>query len=303
MLTNINLNLLRSLHILLQECHVTRAAERLHITQSAMSRQLAQLRELCQDPLLIREGNQLVPSSKATQLQTKLDALLAEFDALLTDAPFDPSTYHGELVFASSDYVAHYVLPHIAVHLTALAPNLDIAFQLWQPKLLNELHQSNIQLASSMFPEQPTAVSSMHIGSDKSVCIMRCGHPLADSCQLDIEDFLSYSHIKITGGGDKDSFIEDYLQHLGQQRRIAFKVPFFATAMDRLVNSDYLLVVPEHIASNLSKHWPVIYLPLPFAAPIQHYWLFWHPKYDNQPAHRWLRMQIADTLKSADYSI
>jgi len=78
MLNNINLNLLRSLHVLLEECHVSRSAARLHITQSAVSRQLAQLRDLCGDPLLIRQGNQMIPTPRAIALKSKLDALLAD---------------------------------------------------------------------------------------------------------------------------------------------------------------------------------------------------------------------------------
>ncbi|MCG6450989.1 LysR family transcriptional regulator, partial [Vibrio parahaemolyticus] len=114
MLNNINLNLRRSLHVLVEECHVSRTADRLHITQSAVSRQLAHLRDLCGDPLLIRQGNQLIPTPRAIALKSKLDALLAEFDHLLDDQPFEPRQGQGELVIASSDYVAQYVLPDIA---------------------------------------------------------------------------------------------------------------------------------------------------------------------------------------------
>lgn len=98
MLSNINLNLLRSLHVLLDECHVSRAAERLHITQSAMSRQLAQLRELCGDPLLVRDGNRLVPTARALTLQSKLLGLLDEFEHLFSAPSFVPEQWQGEFV-------------------------------------------------------------------------------------------------------------------------------------------------------------------------------------------------------------
>lgn len=145
MLNNINLNLLRSLHVLLEECHVSRTADRLHITQSAVSRQLAQLRDLCGDPLLIRQGNQLIPTPRAIALKSKLDALLAEFDHLLDDQPFEPRQWQGELVIASSDYVAQYVLPDIASHLGEQAPQLDMAYRLWQPNfLINFMRRASI---------------------------------------------------------------------------------------------------------------------------------------------------------------
>ncbi|MFH4528601.1 LysR family transcriptional regulator [Vibrio diabolicus] len=303
MLNNINLNLLRSLHVLLEECHVSRTAERLHITQSAVSRQLAQLRDLCGDPLLIRQGNQLIPTPRAIALKSKLDALLAEFDHLLDDKPFEPQLWQGELVIASSDYVAQYVLPDIASHLGEQAPQLDLAYRLWQLDFIDKLHELGIHLASSMYPTQPEGVSSINIGSDKSVCLMKASHPLAGKASISIEDLISHSHIQVTGGGDKDSSTDMALKDRGLMRHITFKVPFFSAAVNRLVSSDHLMVVPEHIANNLAKHWPLVHKALPFETPTHEYWLMWHPKYDNDPAHQWVREQIHAVMKISEYSI
>ncbi|MDV6252379.1 LysR family transcriptional regulator [Vibrio sp. EA2] len=303
MLNHINLNLLRSLHVLLEECHVSRTAERLHITQSAVSRQLAQLRELCGDPLLIRQGNQLIPTPRAIALKEKLDALLAEFDHLLDDKPFEPKDWQGELVIASSDYVAQYVLPDIASHLCEFAPQLDMAYRLWQPDFLDKLHELGIHIASSMYPSKPEGVSSINIGSDNSVCLMKDSHPLAKCKSISAKQLVSYSHIKVTGGGDKDSSADLALKEIGLQRHIALKVPFFSAAVNRLVKSEHLMVVPEHIALNLAKHWRLVNKPLPFATQTHEYWLMWHPKYDTDPAHRWVREQIRTVMKLSEYSI
>ncbi|MBR9786568.1 MAG: LysR family transcriptional regulator [Vibrionaceae bacterium] len=303
MLNHINLNLLRSLHVLLEECHVSRTAERLHITQSAVSRQLAQLRELCGDPLLIRQGNQLIATPRALALKEKLDALLAEFDHLLDDKPFEPQDWQGELVIASSDYVAQYVLPDIASHLSELAPQLDMAYRLWQPDFLDKLHELGIHIASSMYPAKPEGVSSINIGADNSVCLMKGSHPLAKCKSITAKQLVSYSHIQVTGGGDKDSSTDLALKEMGLQRHIAFKVPFFSAAVNRLVTSDHLMVVPEHIALNLAKHWNLINKPLPIETQTHQYWLMWHPKYDTDPAHRWVREQIRTVMKLSEYSI
>ncbi|USD67590.1 LysR family transcriptional regulator [Vibrio sp. SCSIO 43136] len=303
MLGNINLNLLRSLIILLEECHVTRAAERLHISQSAVSRQLAQLRELCQDPLLVREGNHLIPTTKALALQDKLQALFGEFDSLLNDLPFDPSSYQGEIVFSSSDYVAQYVFPHIAKHLSELSPQLNIGYQLWEPSLIDKLNESGIDLASSMFPDKPKQVSSIELGSDYPVCVMANNHPLAHQDSISIEDMMRHAHIKVTGGADKDSLIDHQLAEQGCSRRIALRVPFFSTAMELLVNSEHLMIMQEHIATNLANHWAITSFPLPFSTQEQYYWLFWHPKFDNDPAHEYIRNEIVKVMGVCDYSI
>ncbi len=303
MLNNINLNLLRSLHVLLEECHVSRTAERLHITQSAVSRQLAQLRELCGDPLLVRQGNQLLPTPRALALKDKLDALLAEFDHLLDDKPFEPRDWQGELVIASSDYVAQYVLPDIASCLSEQAPQLDIAYRLWQPDFLDKLHELGIHVASSMYPSKPEGVSSINIGSDTSVCLMHKAHPLASCKAISVEQLIGYSHIKVTGGGDKDSSTDLALKDMGFKRHIAFKVPFFSAAINRLVASEHLMVVPEHIALNLAKHWELAIKPMPIQTQTHEYWLMWHPKYDNDPAHRWVREQMCAAMQMSEYSI
>lgn len=127
LLSQINLNLLRSLQVLLDECHVSRAAERLNITQSAVSRQLSQLRELCGDPLLVRDGNTLVPTPRALAIQGRLDDLLGEFESLLSDDVFDPKTWQQEFVISSSDYVAQYILPNVVSVMVEQAPKVNIA--------------------------------------------------------------------------------------------------------------------------------------------------------------------------------
>lgn len=303
MLSNINLNLLRSLHVLLDECHVSRAAERLHITQSAMSRQLAQLRELCGDPLLVRDGNRLVPTARALTLQSKLLGLLDEFEHLFSAPSFVPEQWQGEFVFASSDYVAQYIFPAAAQALMQQAPRLNLSYRLWQPSYLTALLDSGIHLASTMLPQAPRDLSSVHIGQDSSVCLMRADHPLAQQSSLSLDAFLAYSHIKVTGGGDKDSATDRALGEKGLARRIALQVPFFTAAVNCLLQSDHLMVVPKHIAVNLAKNHPLVDLPLPLSTEAHQYWLMWHPKYDSDLAHRWAREVVLAIMLSCQYSI
>lgn len=303
MLNKINLNLLRSLHVLLQERHVSRTAERLHITQSAVSRQLSQLRSLLDDPLLIRDGNQLVATPRAVQIGAKLNDLFNEFETLLIDKPFEPLEWTGELVMASSDYVAQYILPDIAGIFAIQAPNVSLQYQLWLPEYLTQLADGPIQLASTMLPEKPSGVSSVQIGEDRSVCVMRKSHPLDRNKALTVEDLLAYSHIRVSGGGDKDGYIDEALRNIGHSRHIALKVPFFSAAFNSLCRSDHLMVIPFHIAHNLSQRLDIAYSPLPLETPTHKYWLLWHPKYDQDPAHQWSREKIKEAMDNSAYSI
>ncbi|TKF16512.1 LysR family transcriptional regulator [Vibrio genomosp. F6] len=303
MLNKMNLNLLRSLYVLLEERHVSRTAERLHITQSAVSRQLSQLREWFDDPLLVRDGNQLIPTPRAEQLSLKLVDLFSEFETLIDDKPFEPLEWDDQFVMASSDYVAQYILPEIAQLFATQAPKVNLHYQLWLPEYLNQLAEGSIQLASTMLPEKPAGVSSVQIGEDRSVCVMRKGHPLDRNTALSVEEMLAYSHIRVSGGGDKDSYIDKALKDIGRARNIALTVPFFSAAFNSLCRSDYLMVIPFHIAHNLSQHIELSYLPLPVETPTHKYWLLWHSKYDQDPAHQWGREMIKSVLDKSEYSI
>ncbi|GLT18423.1 LysR family transcriptional regulator [Vibrio zhanjiangensis] len=302
-LNHINLNLLRSLQVLLEECHVSRAALRLNITQSAVSRQLAQLRELCGDPLLVRQGNILVPTPRALSMQDQLSCLLEEFEQLFQGKPFDPKTWCQEFVFSSSDYVAQYIIPSVVSELAKQAPNVNLNYRLWQPDYLQSLGEMGIHLASTMQPHQPTHITSIKIGEDKSVCLMRRGHPASKENTLSIDDLTRYSYIKVTGGGDKDSITDDALKIMGLNRRIALKIPFFSAAVNALSSSDYLMLVPEHIALNLTQDHPLVYFPLPFEVRPHLYWLMWHPKYDQDNAHIWVRKMVLSSMRTSRYSI
>lgn len=226
MVNHINLNLLRSLQVLLEECHVSRAAMRLHLTQSAVSRQLSQLRELCDDPLLVRSGNQLVATPRALTLLQRVNQVLQQADELFNDAPFDPTTWQQEFVFASSDYVAQFIVPQIIPILGQQAPMVDFSYRLWQQEYLHNMQQLGIDLASTMLPEAPSHLSSIKLGEDKSVCLIRSDHPLNQTSSWTAEDVVSFPHLRVTGGGDKDTHADIALQKLGLQRRIAVKVPF-----------------------------------------------------------------------------
>lgn len=300
---NINLNLLRSLKVLLEECHVSHAAQRLNLTQSAVSRHLSLLREMFADPLLVRDGNVLIPTPKALLLQHKLEGWFVELDDMMSDETFEPQHWDGEFVFSSSDYVAQYILPNIIQVLMQEAPNVTLSYRLWQPNLLNQLHESGIHLASSMSLEAPQGLSSLQIGEDHSVCLMSAHHPLATSNAPTLEELLSYPHIKIVAGGDKDGLFEAALSERGLTRRIALNVPFFFAAAQALCQKELLLVTPEHIAQHLSEHYDLTYHALPIATPKHKYWLTWHSKYDLDPSHIWARSMIEQVMKRAKGSV
>ncbi|WP_415901552.1 LysR family transcriptional regulator [Neptuniibacter sp. QD29_5] len=296
-MNRLNLNLLRALVIMLEERNVTRAADRLHLTQSAMSRQLSQLRDHFADPLLIREGNDYLLSAKAKELLPKVQAILAEVDELGEGDSFNPAECVRRFSFACTDHVAQFIFPDILQKLRQEAPGIDISYEMWRPELLTRLGQLPLDLASTTTNSLPENVLSIHIGQDSPVCLMAKNHPLAGQT-LTIEKMLEYSFLRLNSGGDKDSFFDRALEAQGLQRRIQFEVPFFSAAFQVLSSEPMLMILPQHIASNALAHFPLSYAELPLdEVPQNNYHLCWHALHDQDPAHRWLRNLIADLLR------
>lgn len=294
---NNNLNLLRTLQVLLEECHVSHAAERLHLTQSAVSRQLTQLRELFHDPLLVREKNHLVPTPRAEQIKQRLNDVLTECDDLFQPEVFQPELWKGRVAIASSDHVAQYFMPDLVENFSENAPNLNVVYHSWSPKKFEQLGELDIQLVSTTAPEVPDGLCGLLTGEDHPVCVMSTSHPLATNESLSLDDFLRYNHVSVVGGGDKDSFVDIALAERELKRRIQFTVPFFSSALTTICRTDMLLVIPEHIAISMQRNFSVTYFPLPLQAPKQKYWLIWHPKYQNDTSHQWLRETVFEVMQ------
>lgn len=299
---HLNLNLLRALSVLLETRNVTHTADRLHLTQSAMSRQLSQLRQYFDDPLLIREGNDYLLSAKAHQLIPRVQQILSAVENLKREDAFDPKHCKRRFRFACTDYVAQLIFPEVLKRLQEQAPEIDMIYRLWQPDWLHNMANLPLDFASTMIQSPPENVRSIYMGQDRSVCLMNQKHPLVTHHSPELADLLRYPFIHINSGGDKDSFFDRALADTGMSRRILFEVPFFSAAFQYLSQSDALLIVPEHIAFNASRHFNLDYCPLPVPSPDNHYHFCWHSLYDKDPAHQWVRECIADVLIDSIYS-
>ncbi len=298
----LNLNLLRALAVLLQGRNVTQAAEALHLTQSAMSRQLGQLRDYFGDPLLIREGNDYLLSARAKQLLPQVQSILSEIDNLRDEQGFNPASCRRRFSFACTDYVAQFIFPDVLRQLQLQAPGIDIIYRIWQPDWLQRLGQLPLDFVSTMTPQVPENLFSIHMGQDSPVCLMAAGHPLADTDALCLEAMLDYSFVHLNSGGDKDSFFDRELENRGLSRRVLFEVPFFSAAFQVVASGQTLMVLPEHIARNAARQFPLCWRPLPLPVPENHYHLCWHAVHDRDPAHHWVRCLIAEQIRTSMYS-
>ena len=294
-LSSINLNLISALKALLDEASVTRAAARLNVTQSAMSKNLAQLRDIFDDRLLIRVGNRLVLTERARELHSGVDAVLSDISRLVDGADFRPVTCSKLFRIATTDYVAQNVLPEALEIISADAPDIRVEITLWTHGDARRLADGSLDFVSCIMDERVEGLRSDRINYDRFVCCMRKGHALAG--RLDRESYCAAKHAVVTGGGDKVRPIDDYLIRNGKSRRIVFSTPLFGSALEMVKRSDFLLTIPAHIAYNVQGQYSLHIADLPFDVPDFEYFLFWHESRERDRSHTWFRRRLMQEIR------
>lgn len=283
-----NLNLLPTLKVLLETRNISRAAELLNLSQPSISKQLGQLRSEFGDELLVREGQRWLLTPRAEALAAQLADSLGALERLYEAPEFAPERCERVFRLASSDYVAQHILPDICAALARAAPRAALEYSLWDKRQLPQLWQSELDMVSTITELVPDQIRGLHQGEDRLVVLMGRHHPLSGMA-LSLEDYLTWPHLQVSGGGDKDSPVEQVLAPRGLSRRWFARVPFFQAAVEVLLRTDCLMTTPAHIAWQLSREHALSFCDLPFATRVQQYHLLWHQRHHLDPAHRWFR--------------
>jgi len=261
-----------------------------------MSKTLSQIRETFHDAILVREANQFVLTHKAQQLKAQLPSLIQQLDELYVPATMEPQQCQRKFTFASSDYVAQAILPIIFSKLQQQAPLASVEYELWHKDRLTQLADSSLDLVSTITAQVPENLYGKMMAQDQLVVVFRSSHALAQS-SMSVDDYTHARHILISGGGDKDSTVDRALSALGQERSIFATVPFFQSAIELLLATDTILTTPLHIAADFAQRYDLQIKPLPLEVAPQHYYLLWHAKHHQDPAHRWFRELCYPLLK------
>ncbi len=301
-LSRINLNLLTALHQLLRCRSVSQAARALFVTQPAMSRNLAQLRVLLGDPLLIRVGNSMQLTPRAEVLSTQIASLLLNIENLLMPEHFDPTLYRGRFNIAITDYTSEHILPALIEELCRTAPGLQLHFHLWEPAMITDLREGRMDLAACILDERPDDIHGHQVGEDTFSCLLRDGHPLLRQGGPDLQQYTQADHISISGGGDKNRALDSALAVLGQPRRVRITVPFIHSALAFCASSDCILTLPTHMAFNLRERHSLALRPLPFDVERVRYALIWHQRQQHDAAHTFVRDRFFDALEKSRFS-
>jgi len=294
-LAAMDLNLVVALDALLAERHVTRAAARLGITQSAASHALSRLRDVLGDPLLVRgAGGAMVPSAMAQRLAPQLRKVLEDLASVLRGDSFDPATARRTFRIGASDYVELVLLPQLSARLARLAPGIDLWVHTFEDWGDAELASGKLDcvLAPPRRAARPSGMFEKVVLHESFTCVMRAGHPLAGS-RLTLARYCELPHIMVAPRGTPGSFVDDALASLGRTRRVALAVPHFLVVPYIVAATDLVATLASRVAALFATTLDLAIAAPPIAIAKFAIALAWHERNHHDAAQRWLREQIA----------
>lgn len=298
-LRRLDLNLLVALDALLRTRHVTRAAQLVGIGQPGMSAALTRLRRMFGDDLLVKQGMEMVPTSRALELEPEVRRILHDVDCLITESPqFDPATSRRTFRLRLSDLLAFLLLPGTMRRLGAEAPGVTLEVAHFSPEATVEaLERNEVELAASTKLKVPKSIESSLLFEDRVVCLHRRDHPKARRMR-DIDVFLSLRQIRVSQSPLDDRFADRQLAQMGRRRAVALTLPHWLAVPEIVASSDLVAVMPMSIARRVARDRRVALASPPFENPAFAWALYWHRRHNSDHAHQWLRRLISDA--SAD---
>lgn len=284
-------NLLVTLNVLLAEGSVARAAQRLQLSPSAMSRALARLREATGDPLLVRAGRGLVPTPRALELREKVSQLVQDGEAALRPAEkLNLKQLVRTFTFRTSDGFVENFGPKLIAHIGEEAPGVRLRFVQKPDKHSSPLRDGIVDLETGVVGETASPeLRAKALFHDRFIGVVRKGHPLSKG-KITATRYAAGRHICVSRRGLDTGPIDEALIPLRLHRQIITIVAGFATALTLARASDLIASVPKRQTENLRTD--MHSFPLPFSTPEITISLLWHPRQDADLAHQWLRQQV-----------
>ncbi|MBW1876461.1 MAG: LysR family transcriptional regulator [Deltaproteobacteria bacterium] len=297
-LSGLNLNALVALDALLSERNVTRAARRVGITQPAMSQSLARLRELFGDPLLARKGRTMVLTPRAEAMLLPLsDALLSVERALQLGMGFDAATSTRIFKIALTDLSVTMVLPSLLRLTGKRAPGVRVqAEPLSSARLSDQLSSGEIDLVIAVYLTSAGGLRTETLLVDDYVCLVRRGHALARRKRVCIDDYQAHRHVAYTPVGFVPRPMSEAVPGVASATGIRASVPYLLALPDVVRGTDLVATVPRRLLSAPIDFDGLVTLEAPPELPPVVHSQWWHPRFDSDPAHQWLREHVREAI-------
>lgn len=294
-LRRIDLNLLVAFDALLKARHVTRAASLLGIGQPAMSATLARLRQTFNDPILVKQGGEMMPTARALELEPDVRRILRDVDLLLAgEQAFDAAKSRRSFTLRMSDLLSFLFLPTLARRFGKEAPGVRIEVTHLAPEAtVDALERGDIELAISTNLKPPKSIDSAKAFADRIVCVCRRRHPQAAKL-TSLDTFLSLPQIRVAQSPIDDRFADRQLAEAGRRRIVALTVPHWLAVPEIVANCDLICVMPLSIASRLARDNRLRVFDPPFADVTFDWTFYWHRRCTADRGHAWLRQMLSD---------
>jgi DNA-binding transcriptional LysR family regulator len=290
-----DLNLLRYLVVLVQECSVSRAADRVFVTQPAMSAALKRLREAFSDPILVRSGQTMSATPRARELIATVEPMLLAVHGLTQSRPaFEPRRSRHSFTVMCSDYVQFAILRRLVRLLSEEAPGVELVVRPANPgKVQAWMESGQVDLGIGYLPAPPESLRARLLFGEDQVCLVRKGHHVLRRT-FTPELYADLTHVAISpgGAGIYGATIDRTLLSLGIRRRVGLTLPSFLAVPYVVAATDHIATVPLRIARHFSLFLPLELLPTPMRLPAFEISMFWHERVHQDMANIWLRKQV-----------
>lgn len=305
---NLDLNLLRVLDAMLRERNTTRVSQKLRMSQPAVSAGLGRLRRALGDPLLVRQGNAMVPTAYAESLAEPLRRLLDDLEATLRGpGDLDPLAMRRPFKIFATDYYSELLIPRLIATLSTSAPGVQLQMVYGREETLFPLiGDGTVDVA--LYPALAGPDWAMQVAAVHSSFLLVAArhHPRVSRAGLGpgdifpIELLCDLPHALFSPQGNLRGMEDAALAKIGRQRRVALSVPTFYGVARAVAQSELIGILPSRFATALARRLGIVCYRVPHELPLARQFLYWHRRHTDSPEHRWLRDQILAALEPLD---
>ena len=293
--SELDLNLLRYLVALVEERSVSRTADRLGVTQPAVSAALKRLRDRFRDPIVVRAGQVMSPTPHPLELAQQIAPMLVAVRELARGrGAFDPVRAPCGFTLMGSDYVQFFLLPRLCARLDATGARVTLDHRPANPSRIESWMESGqVDLGIGYLLTPPPALRHRLLFTDQQVCVLRKGHP-ATRRPFTAEQYAEFAHVVISpgGAGIYRQRTDEVLKAQGIRRRVALTLPSFLAVPYVVARTDYVATVPARFAKYFVDLLPLQAVPVPIPLPAFELSMFWHERVQHDRANAWLRQQV-----------
>lgn len=277
---------------------VIEAAHALGLTQSAVSKQLAHLRERFGDALFVKTPDGMQPTPRAMDLHPRIARIVEDLESLDGVPPTKPEQFTGTFRIMATDEILLQLLPALDARRRAQAPNLRLTtLPLVEDYGARELETGRVNIVIAVNWHAPEHLRQRLLVRDRFACVMHADHPLAGT-DLTLESYCAYDHLLVAPLGHDASFIDQMLREKGLSRRVALSVASFGLVTANLLGADRLATLPLGVARRLAGQAELVIATPPFDLPSIDYCALWHERFQQDEKVGWMLQVLKDCVKT-----